>query len=84
MKIDEVAFEEIKLAVETRADPAFWHSRTPKERMMALELMRQRAYGYDEHSVPKLQRVIEFATLKHSELSPAEAEKLSDLSEEQS
>jgi len=84
MKIDEAAFEEIKLAVETGADPAFWHSRTQEERMMALELMRERAYGYDEYSVPKLQRVIEFATLKHYGLSPAEAKKLSDLSEEQS
>ena len=84
MKIDGPAFEAIKLAVETGADAAFWRSRTPQERIWALELMRQRAYGYDEHSVPKLQRVIEFATRRHYETLPAEAEKSTDLSEEQS
>ncbi len=66
MKIDDAAFEAIKLAVETGVtDRAFWHSRTPDERIAAMELMRQRAYGYDEHSMPRLQRVIEIATLKH-------------------
>lgn len=60
----EKEYEAIKLAVDAGADPAYWHSRTPQERIWAVELMRQRAYGYDENSVPKLQRVIEFAQLK--------------------
>ena len=77
---EETAFEEIKLAVETGiTDRKFWHSRTPEERIWAVELMRQRAYGYDEHTVPKLQRVIEFATLKHYEPQSAEAENPADL-----
>ena len=65
MKTKEERIEEIKLAVESGiSDREFWHSRTPEERLWATKLMRQRAYGYDENSVPKLQRVIEFATLK--------------------
>ena len=84
MKIDDATFEAIRLAVERGADPAYWHSRTPEERIVALELMRQRAYGYDEHSVPKLQRVIEFATLKHYKPQPADAENSADLPKEES
>jgi hypothetical protein len=64
MKIDDAAFEEIKLAVETGVDPVFWHSRTPEERLIAVELMRQKKYGYDEHSMPKFQRVLEIVGLK--------------------
>jgi hypothetical protein len=82
---DETKLEEIKLAVETGVtDREFWHSRTPQERLWAVELMNRRAYGYDEHSVPKLQRVIEFATLKHYEPRPGEAENSADLPKEQS
>jgi hypothetical protein len=44
--------------------PAYWHSRTPEERLQALELMRQRAYGYDPVTV-RLQRVIEIVKLKN-------------------
>jgi hypothetical protein len=41
------------------AGPTFWHSRTPQERIQALELMRQRTYGYDSLTAPRLQRVLE-------------------------
>jgi len=65
---EERALQEIKFAVETGVtDREFWHSRTPRERLWAVELMRQRVYGYDEHSAPQLKRVIEFAKLKHDE-----------------
>jgi hypothetical protein len=74
MKIDDADYEAIKLAVETEADPAFWHSRTPEERIMAMELMRRRAYGYDEHSMPKLQRVIEIVDLKRYHAPPESAD----------
>jgi hypothetical protein len=61
----EEALKAIKLAVETGiTDREYWHSRTPEERLWAVELMRQRAYGYEDHSVPRLERVIEFGTLK--------------------
>ena len=79
MKIDDAEFEAIKLAVETDVtDPAFWHSRTPEERLVALELMRQRAYGYDEHSMPRIQKVFEVVKLKHDEPRPAKAEQSAD------
>jgi hypothetical protein len=38
-------------------DRRFWHSRTPAERLAALELMRQVLYGYDP-STTRLQRVL--------------------------
>jgi hypothetical protein len=82
---DETRLAEIKLAVESRVtDHEFWHSRTPEERIWAIELMNRRDYGYDEHSVPRLQRVIEIATLKRYEPRPAEAENSTDLPKEQS
>jgi hypothetical protein len=75
----------IRLAVEIHgSDPTYWRSRSPQERMWAVELMRQRAYGYDENSVPKFQRVIEFATLKHYELRPCEVKNSTDLPPDQS
>lgn len=46
------------------ADRAYWHSRTPLERLEALELMRQSAYGYEDPTASRLERVLEFARLK--------------------
>ena len=40
------------------ADKAYWHSKSPQERMAALELMRQINYGYDP-TTERLQRVLE-------------------------
>ena len=47
------------------ADKAYWHSKTPQERMAALELMRQINYGYDP-TTERLQRVLEIAELTPS------------------
>ena len=47
------SFEE---AAET--DKAYWHSKTPQERMAALELMRQINYGYYP-ATERVQRVLE-------------------------
>ena len=44
------------------ADKAYWHSKTPQERMEALELMRQINYGYDP-TTERLQRVLEIVEL---------------------
>ena len=41
-------------------DKSYWFSRTPYERLEALELMRQIIYGYDS-STTRLQRVFEAA-----------------------
>ena len=72
MELSDEDFETIKLAVENGiTDREFWWSRTPKERLCAAELMRRRKYGYDENSIPKFEKVIEFTTFKrytkHSE-----------------
>src|SRR5260370_34550774 len=65
MKTKKERIEEIKLAVESGiTDRSFWHSRTPEERLWAMELMRRRIYGYDETSMPRLQRVLEVRQLK--------------------
>ena len=65
MKTEEQRLEEIKSAVENDVtDREFWHSRTPQERIWAVDLMNRRKYGYDENSMPRMERVIEFATLK--------------------
>ena len=74
MKIDDADFEAIKLALETRADSAFWHSRTREERLIAVELMRQKKYGHDEHSMPKFQKVIEILSLKRYQARPESAD----------
>jgi len=46
-----------------RCGSAYWHSRTPQERLEALELMRRRAYGYDQ-ATARLQRVLEIVQPK--------------------
>jgi hypothetical protein len=58
-------YVEVKRMVEEAkvAGPKYWHSRTPQERVWALELMRQEAYGYDPATV-SLQRVLEIVQVK--------------------
>ena len=41
-----------------KADKAYWHSKSPQERLEALELMRQINYDYDPVT-DRLQRVLE-------------------------
>ena len=43
----------------------YWLSKTPEERLQALELMRQIVYGYDP-ATARLQRVLEITELKTS------------------
>ena len=79
MTIDEADFEAIKSAVESGVtDSAFWLSRTVEERFVAIELMRQRTYGYDSQSVPKLQRVFEVVTRKRNYPPPDQEKKSRD------
>ncbi|MGA2589248.1 MAG: hypothetical protein ABSH32_04985 [Bryobacteraceae bacterium] len=42
---------------------AYWQSKSPEERMEALELLRQISYGYDP-ATSRLQRVFEVAELE--------------------
>ena len=43
----------------------YWRTKTPQERLEAVELMRQINYGYDP-TTTRLQRVLEVAQLKPS------------------
>jgi hypothetical protein len=42
---------------------SYWQSRTPEERLQAVEFLRQITYGYDPLS-DRLQRVLEITTLQ--------------------
>ena len=60
-KVDKEAFSVLSSFEEAdAADKAYWHSKTPQERMAALELMWQINYGYDP-TTERLQRVLEVA-----------------------
>ncbi len=65
--IDSARFERTAVVVAGLEDEPdereFWHSRTPAERLKALELMRQVIYGYDP-SATRLQRVFWVVDLK--------------------
>jgi len=56
-KIDKKAFSVSSLSDESD-DKLYWLSKTPIERLMATELMRQIDYGYDP-TTARLQRVLE-------------------------
>jgi len=45
-KMDKTAFSVARLD-EQGDDRAYWQTRTPLERLKALELLRQAMYGYD-------------------------------------
>ena len=57
--VNRAVFEVVPLT-EEGDDRAYWQSKTPTERLLALEIMRQIVYGYDP-STTRLQRVLEFA-----------------------
>jgi hypothetical protein len=64
VRLDKTAFRVFSSFAEAEAaDRAYWHSRTPEERLLAVELMRQSAYGYDQ-ATARLQRVLEITQLK--------------------
>ena len=60
--MDKTAFSVASLHDEPD-DKAFWLSKTPYERLEAVELMRQVIYGYDP-ATSRLQRIFEVAQLK--------------------
>ncbi len=60
VKLDKTAFsvyESFEQADE--ADRAHWRGASIEDRLLALELMRQSAYGYSDPATPRLQRVLE-------------------------
>jgi len=61
LKIDRTAVKVTSLKESDEKE--FWLSRPPEERLVALELLRQIAYGYEPNSL-RLQRVFEIAERK--------------------
>ena len=60
-KMDKATFSVLPSFEEAdEADKTYWHSKSPQERLEALELMRQINYGYDPIT-ERLQRVFEVA-----------------------
>jgi len=58
-KMDKEKFSVLSSFEEAdAADKAYWHSKTPQERLEALELMRQINYGYNP-TTEGLQKVLE-------------------------
>ena len=59
LRVDRSAFRVDSLSDES-GDKVYWLSKTPLERLQALEFMRQIHYGYDP-ATTRLQRVLEVA-----------------------
>ena len=57
LRVDRTAFSVVSLE-DAGDDRAYWASKTPQERMAALELVREVLYGY-RGTRPGLQRVLE-------------------------
>ncbi|MDZ4656258.1 MAG: hypothetical protein SH868_01630 [Bythopirellula sp.] len=55
-RLDKTVIQESTLEAQGD-DRAFWFSKTPDERMIALEHLRQVVYGYDP-ATERLQRIL--------------------------
>jgi hypothetical protein len=63
-KLDKNSFSVISIA-EIENDVGYWLSKTPEERVLAIEFLRQMIFGYDPLT-ERLQRVFETAEFKAS------------------
>ena len=63
-KMDKSVLSVVSLSEESD-EKEYWHSKTPHERLEAVELMRQINYTYDP-TTTRLQRVFEVAQLTSS------------------
>jgi hypothetical protein len=61
LKVDRSAFSVVTREEARKQDMDFWRSKTPLERLEALENLRQTTYGYDP-AVIRLQRILEITT----------------------
>jgi len=71
-KVNRSYFKISRLA-DKSDEPAFWQSKTPLERLDAIEIMRQIIYGYNP-STTRLQRVLEIAQLNINETASDKAD----------
>ena len=69
-KVQRTAFA-VASALEPSDEKSYWLSKTPYERLEAVELMRQIIYGYDP-STTRLQRVFEVAKRLPQDLTDLE------------
>ena len=60
LKLDRNAFSVVSLEEQEEDEKKYWRSKTPHERLAAVELTRQILYGYDP-ATARLQRVFEVA-----------------------
>jgi hypothetical protein len=60
--VDRTAFSIVSLSDQDDDDRRYWLSKSPFERLQAVEATRQILYGYDPASA-RLQRVLEIADL---------------------
>ncbi|RKX77184.1 MAG: hypothetical protein DRP87_09860 [Spirochaetes bacterium] len=69
MSIDNFGMDRSRFSVNSIFDETnerqYWLSKTPQERLEAIELMRQINYGYDPYTV-RLRRVFEVVHLTSS------------------
>ncbi len=67
--IDTLRMDKTKFSITRLGDDSverkYWHSKTPYERLIAVEVMRQIAYGYDP-STARLERVYSITQRKKS------------------
>jgi len=68
LRADRTAFSIVSLSEESD-EKELWLSKTPDERLEALEIMRQIVYGYDP-TTTRLQRVFEVVELEQEGGSP--------------
>jgi len=64
VRLDRSAFSVGSLS-DAPDEKAYWRTKTPEERLEALELMRRIIYGYNPATV-RLQRILEIAELLRS------------------
>jgi hypothetical protein len=57
-KLDRTAFSVVSLEEADEDEMEYWLSKTPYERLEALEILRQIFYGYNP-STSRLQRILE-------------------------
>ena len=62
--MDKSTLSVISLSEESD-EKEYWHAKTPRERLEAVELMRQINYGYNP-TTTRLQRVLEVVQLTSS------------------
>ena len=64
LKVDRKVFSVVSMS-EIEKDLTYWLSKTPEERIEAVEFLRQLIFGYDP-ATERLQRVFETAEFKTS------------------